>query len=312
MKTPTIAIALLAGICAGTACGGKADARSAVIDRAELTRREERLKHALSNPDADSAHDGALARWLLPDQLKEIAGLTLTPDGRLLTHGVKRGRVFEIDYRRGMIVKEFSLGKGGKALKGAFEGITVVNDVIFIMSTDGRLYEFREGKDGSNVNFLTHDTGLKGKCDFQGVAFDRTINSLLLVCNKVHDRTLKDSLVIFRWKLEGDSATRASRLTVPLTKVIGGNNWKTVHPSDITVDPFKGNYVLIAAAEKALIEITPSGDVVNARLIPGNHPHAEGVAITKDSLLIISDEAGHRTPDEAVHRPAVVTLYRWQ
>src|ERR1700730_16935273 len=109
MKSAAIAIALLAVTCAGTACGGKAGARSAVIDSAELARRQERLKQALTNPDADSAHGGVLARWLLPDQLKEIAGLALTPDGRLLTHGVKRGRVFEIDYRRGMIVKEFSL-----------------------------------------------------------------------------------------------------------------------------------------------------------------------------------------------------------
>jgi uncharacterized protein YjiK len=311
MKSAALAIALLAVTCAGTACGGKASARSAVVDRAELEKRQERLKEALANPDAESAHGGALARWLLPDQLKEIAGLALTPDGRLLTHGVKRGRIFEIDYRRGMIVKEFSLGKGRDALKGDLEGITVVNDAVFLMSTDGKLYEFREGKDGSSVNYIMHDTGLKGKCDFQGVAFDRSINSLLLVCNTVHDKSLKDSLVIFRWKLEGDSATRASRLTVPIANAIAGNKWRTVHPSDITVDPFNGNYVLIAAAEKALIEITPAGEVVSTRPIPGDHPHAEGVAITKDSLLIISDEAGHRTPDEAVHRPAVVTLYRW-
>jgi hypothetical protein len=309
MKFMAIAVALLAPPCVGAGCSGKADARPAVIDTAELTKRAARLQQALTNPDADSAHGGRLARWLLPDQLKEISGLALTSDGRLLTHGVRRGRVFEIDYRRGMIVKEFSLGRGSDALTGNFEGITVVNDVVYLMSSEGKLYEFREGKDGKKVDYIMHDTGLKTECEFEGA---RAINSLLLACKNVYNKHLKDSLVIFRWRLEGDSATRASRLTLPLAKAIGTNTWKGLHPSDITVEPFKGNYVLIAATEKALIEITPAGDVVSARPIPGDHPHAEGVAITKDSLLIISDEAGHRTPDEAVHRPAVVTLYRWQ
>jgi uncharacterized protein YjiK len=60
---------------------------------------------------------------------------------------------------------------------------------------------------------------------------------------------------------------------------------------------------LVAAREQALIEITPAGDVVFARPLPGVHEQAEGVAITPDSILIISDER--------VTGPAVITLYRW-
>jgi len=90
---------------------------------------------------------------------------------------------------------------------------------------------------------------------------------------------------------------------VPITEVIGSNPWKSIFPSDITIDPFNGNYVLIAARQQALIEITPAGEVVFSRALPGPHEQAEGVAITKDSILMISDEA--------VRRPAVVTLYRW-
>ena len=293
------------------ACGTRADARPAGIDRDELSRRAARLQQALNNPDASAGRDGMLARWLLPDRLKGISGLALTPDGRLLTHGVKRGRVFEIDYRRGMIVKEFTLAKGDEPLKGELEGIAVADDRVFMMSSEGTLYEFREGADRAKVDYRVHETGLGSECDFEGVAFARAINSLLLACRNVRNSALKESLVIYRWKLDGVGPGRVSRLAIPFAKIVGSNPWTSVHPSDITVEPFQGNYVLIAAKEKALIEVTPDGERVSAGPIPGKHPRAEGVAVTQDTLLIISDEAGHRTPDEAVHRPAVVTLYRW-
>jgi predicted amidohydrolase YtcJ len=37
--------------------------------------------------------------------------------------------------------------------------------------------------------------------------------------------------------------------------------------------------------------------------LPGEHDQAEALAITKDSILIIGDEAARK--------PAVITLYRW-
>jgi uncharacterized protein YjiK len=92
-------------------------------------------------------------------------------------------------------------------------------------------------------------------------------------------------------------------LTIPLDDAIGSNPWKTLAPSDITIDPLTGNYIVIAARQQALIEITPSGEVVRSRPLPGPHEQAEGVVITRDSILMISDEA--------VRNPAMITLYRW-
>lgn len=91
-------------------------------------------------------------------------------------------------------------------------------------------------------------------------------------------------------------------LTIPHSEAIGSNDWKGLHPSDITVDPTTGNYVLISAQEKALVEITPGGQVERSEELPGKHPQPEGVAITKDNILIVSDEVSKR--------PASITLYR--
>ena len=264
--------------------------------------REVRLEHVLADKDSAALHDTPLARWILPKELREISGLTLTTDGRLLAQTDEVGKVWEVDYRRGILVKRFALGTGG--VHADFEGITAATgNVFYLFTSRGKLYEFHEGANHADVGFRTFDTGLRDACEFEGVAFDPTINSLLLACKTVHDSTIHNSIVIYRWRVGGDTASRLSRLIVPIADVVGTNDWKSFRPSDITIDPFTGNYVLIASKERGLIEITPSGGAVFARPLPPGHIQAEGVAITKDSLLIISDEGGSDL--------GMITLYKW-
>jgi uncharacterized protein YjiK len=60
----------------------------------------------------------------------------------------------------------------------------------------------------------------------------------------------------------------------------------------------------VSAREKGLVVITPEGDVVRSEPLPGDHRQAEGVAITRDSILLLSDEANVKPP--------ALTLYRWR
>jgi uncharacterized protein YjiK len=273
---------------------------SAVKQSPTAVAREQRLEKALTDHNAALAR-APLARWILPAPLREISGLALTKDGRLLAHGDEIGEIWEIDYRRGILDKHFFLGD--KAVKGDFEGITVANDAVFLLSSSGKIYQFHEGANEARVAYSMVETGLKSACEFEGIAFDPAINSLLLACKHVHDKSVHDAIVIYRWSLSGDSTARLSKLTVPLGEVSASNGWKALHPSDITIDPFNGNYVLISSLEKAMIEITPTGEIVFARPLPDGHPQAEGIAVTKDSLMIVSDESKQG--------PALITLYRW-
>ena len=300
MKSARCSALLAAGLL-GVACQASHDDLPAVISSPTAVARATRLEQALADHDTSIGDATPLAQWLLPHALQEISGLGLTRDGRLLVHGDERGQVWEIDYRRGVLVKRFALGKG--TLKGDFEGITIAHDLVFLLNSNGKLYEFHEGADDAHVDFKVHDTGLKKQCEFEGVAFDPALNALVLACKQVYDKDLRDALVIYRWSLSSDSAARLSRLTVPLDSVIGTNGWKHLHPSDITIDPLTGNYVLIASEENALVAITPAGAVVFARPLPGRDHHAEGVAITKDSILLVSHEGGQGM--------ATITLYKW-
>jgi uncharacterized protein YjiK len=238
--------------------------------------------------------------WFMPPELNEISGMALTDDGRLLAHDDELARVFEVDPRKGVIVKSFMLGKG---LKGDFEGITVVGQDIYMALSNGLLYRFREGANNSSVQYTTFDTRLGKECEFEGVAYAKDSSQLVLPCKTVHLKHLDDEMVIYKWKIGSTAATGVTMMSIPISEVAGTNKWKKFRPSDITIEPSTGNYVIISSLDHGLVVVTPSGDVVRSQPLPGKHHQAEGVAITRDNILIISDEA--------TSKPAAITLYRW-
>jgi len=304
MRTAT-AVLLLATLGAGMGCRRHLSGTLTRADSVTVTQRTARLAEKLAEPHRDStaAEGTPVAKWLLGQELLEISGIALTSDGRLFAHADEGARIFEIDYRGGRMVGTFDLGK--EPVVGDFEGIASVNDTLYLATSTGVLYVFQPGGNGSRVEYTKLDTGWKDECEFEGLGYDPSIRSLLLPCKNVYPKgPIQDSLVIYRWKLSGGNDSLPSRLTAPLEPIIGPNGWKKLHPSDITVDPISGNYVLIAADESALIHITPSGELIFARPLGPGLAHAEGVAITKDSILVISTEGEPKLP-------AAVTLFRW-
>ena len=294
--TLTLILALAAG------CRDSRGEAPAASDTTVLAERESRLADARSRNDTTTATP--LARWVLPPMLAEISGLALTPDQRLLAHNDESGRIFEVDYRRGVVVKAFSLGP--QLPRDDFEAIDIVGERIFLLASTGAIYEFKEGTAGSQVVYERHDTGLGQDCEFEGLAYDSTANALVMGCKNILTKGVKDIVLLYRFQLDSTVTPRVHQIRIPVERVVGSTQWKRFTPSDITVDPASGDYVIISAQEKGLLRITSAGEVVWARPLPPGHEMAEGVAITQDSLLIVSDESASKS------LPAAITLYRWR
>jgi uncharacterized protein YjiK len=290
---------LLCAVPSLVACRETPKARAAELHRIAATRRQDvarRIAMADANPDKVVE----VAKWIMPPQLREISGLALTSRGTVLTHDDNAGRVSEIDPKTGILVKSFSLIGNQKE---DFEAIAIAGNDIYLMASDGKLFRFREGADGQQVQFIMFDTGLGRTCEFESLAYEADSSRLLMVCKRILDKQSPQDLVIYHMPLPLNRAT-FSILRVPLKQVIGSNKWKNFRPSDMTIDPFTRNYVIIASHEKGLAVVTPDGDVVRSEPLPGDHRQPEGVAITKDSLLLISDESNVL--------PAAITLYKWR
>src|SRR4051812_7253148 len=294
-------IALLAALAISLdGCGDTPEARAALAKTVSRQRLQQ-LRQREAQADADPSKDLPVAEWIMPPSLREISGLAVTSRGTVLTHDDNVGRVSEIDPRTGILLKSFSLAG---LQKGDFEAITIAGQDIYLLESNGRLFKFRDAADGQQVPFSIYDTGLGKECEFESLTYEPDSTRLLMACKRLLDKNAGHELRIYILPLPLGNPAATTSMTIPMDEVRQQNKWKNFRPSDMNIDPFTGNYVIVASREKAYVVVTPQGDVVRSQMLPGEHRQAEGIAITKDSLMIVSDEANVTPPK--------ITLYRWR
>jgi uncharacterized protein YjiK len=240
----------------------------------------------------------------LPRELNEISGLAFTADGRLFAHGDEKGIIWQLDPGTGRILKRFALAVGpglppfmGKRLKpdqvtGDFEDIQIVGERFFLLSSNGILLEFREGKDSERVPFRAFDTGLARSCELEGLTYDASTRSLLLLCKHPYRRAWHRQVVVLRWSLHSGRVDPEPRLRISENRVARLTGVEAFHGSAIAVAPESGALILVAGPQRRIIEISPSGELLAGRVLKARlHRQPEGLAFDADRVLLISDEA---------------------
>lgn len=230
--------------------------------------------------------------WKLPGHLlKEISGLAMTLDNRLMAHNDEEGVIHEIDYQKGAFVKTFQLADLKWPEKGDFEGIATVNDQVYLVTEEGRIYECSEGAAGESVLFNVYATGVGRDYHIEGLAYDANQRALLLMCKESRKDDLKEYLFIYHWSIDDKQLIEDAHIQIPLiefTRQIGEKNFQ---PTGIEKHPISGNYFVIADGQKAIAEITPDGHIVTAKQFPAQwHRKPEGITFAADGTLIIADE----------------------
>lgn len=225
----------------------------------------------------------------LPGRLREISGLAVTADGRVLGHDDEVGTIYEIDIRQGAVVKEFYLGP--ETVRADFEGIAVADDRVYLVTSDGIIYDSPEGHDRMQVPYSVYETGVGRQCEVEGLAVEPSARTLLLPCKQARVSALEDSVVIFRWSLDRRQIARPSRIAIPRRRLGVGITRDEFRPSAIERHPVTGTYFLLSARGPAIAEISPTGRVLAIRrLSKGAHRQPEGIAFLPGLLLVIADE----------------------
>ena len=239
----------------------------------------------------------------LPRALQEISGLAVTSDGRVFAHGDERAIVVQIDACAAKTVKSFALG--APPVRGDFEGIAIVGERFFLITSNGQLYEFREGPDASAVPFSVRDTGFGKVCEIEGLAYDPGDRVLLMGCKQPLRREERPAINVLRWSLDRSAAAEPPSLTIPLGDVGKKVERKAFHTSAIERDARSGHYLLVAGPERVIAEVTAKGSFVAAHeLRRALHPQPEGLTLLGDSVLVIGDEGANGR--------ASITCYRRQ
>jgi len=271
----------------------------AAIADADPSSRQQSEASALSHFDFGA--DPAL-QWRLPDRLREISGLAMTPDGRLLAHDDERAVVYEIDYAEGELAKAFAMGD--PTARDDFEGIAVVDERIFLVSSGGRLYESAEGADGERVLYNTYGTGVGKNCEVEGLAFEPNDRTLIMVCKTTDGDELEDSIVLYRWSLEERAITADSPILIDRDAVTDAIPGKSFHPSGIERHSTAGTYFVVAAREEAMAELNLAGDVLGVAELEGRaNRQVEGITFTAGGDLLLASEGGGGRARLSLYRP---------
>lgn len=232
------------------------------------------------------------AQWRLPKRLREVSGLALTPDGRVMGHDDEVAVIYELDIDRGEVVKRFSLGQ--PPLRGDFEGLAIDGAGVFYLTTsDGRLYRFEEGQDREHVAFEAFDTGLGEVGEIEGLAFHLGEEGVIFACKTNYTPALRGAVALHAWSPRRPDAPAQPWLTLPVALLADAVGARSFHPSSLEIDARTGRLVVLAGREHAMVELDAGGMLLAARGLGKRHRQAEGATILPNGDLVIADEGGN-------------------
>ena len=231
----------------------------------------------------------------LPDELKEISGITFTNDDRLFAHGDEDADIYQLDPKTGQIIKRFSLGEL-LVLTGDFEDITFANNKFYLLESNGNIYEFNEGENGKFVTYKKYKTKLNQSNDVEGLYYDNTSNFLLLACKGSPGEGYDKQKAVYSFSLSSMTMEFKPRFLIDLKLIKKNSVENEFSPSGITKNPVSGTFFIIAARGNTIIELSNDGELINQKDLPEKiHRQAEGIAFMNDGTMFISNEGKNKT-----------------
>lgn len=218
-------------------------------------------------------------RMEMPQNLKEISGLSFYKNNQLACVNDEKGTVFIYDLASQEVVETIDIGKNGD-----YEGIEVVDDEIFIMKSNGKIKGFKIS-DGSERKIDCSDKDVK---EYEGLSYHPQTRSLLLV-TKEKDKGKNDKKTIYAYSLATEKFDKY--LTINEDMIKGSDGKKTFAPSGIAVHPITGEIFVISSQGKKLLILSPEGEKNTLiELDPETFVQPEGICFTPKGDLYISSE----------------------
>lgn len=239
------------------------------------------------------------AKYKLPSVLKEISGLAWVNETLLATVQDEKGNIYLFDLERGEVTDKIDFGGNGD-----YEGIAIKGDDLWVVRSDGRLYEVK--KDGS-VNVI--DTSLDEDFDVEGLEWYPEKEVFLLACKGFpgQGKALKNKKTCYAFDPASGLLDNKPFLIVDLAEVAQGKKRKpkedvneffnpgkgnkVFQPSGVGVHPVSGDIYLISSVGKKLLVLSPKGKLLHIASLDYSHfPQPEGICFSPNGIMYISTE----------------------
>ncbi|MDX1418979.1 MAG: SdiA-regulated domain-containing protein [Rubricoccaceae bacterium] len=234
------------------------------------------IPYRLDQPDAAFA---------LPDVLQEVSGLTPFGDDRLLAVQDEDGLLYVLDRETGAILAEVPFADSGD-----YEGVEAVGDAVWVLESDGTLYEVAGLAEGRPVA-VVHETPVPGGCDAEGLGHDPSAGRLLVACKDEPGPELPDARAIYAFSLQTRQLSERPAFLLDRTRLDADS--RSFKPSALAVHPRTGDVYVLSAVRRALAVLHPDGTLAAALALPAQlYVQPEALAFFPDGTLVIASEGG--------------------
>lgn len=230
--------------------------------------------------------------WELPEVLNEISGIVWVDNNTLACVQDEDGVLFIYDLTDRSISEEIPF-----AGKGDYEGIAISNNDMYVMQSDGLLYEIKNW-DATNKIVSNYKTGFKASNNMESLAYSAKDFSLITIPK---DRDSKDD---FKGIYKIPLSSKMVDMTIPAYKIDMNADalrayknkklYKTFNPSEIAVHPKSNDIYVLEGKQPKLLVMDAEGTLKTVyKLDEINFPQPEGMTFSEDGDLYISNEAAN-------------------
>lgn len=237
--------------------------------------------------------DQPVARFEMPDALREISALTILDADHLGAVQDEDGDLYVLSIETGAVVRVVPFGPPGD-----YEGIERVGDRLFVLRADGAILDL-DGWAGVETQATVYETGLGAKdCDAEGLG---ARNGQLLIACKEDDGD--DLNRVYAFDLATNAIVSTPVLTLDRNAVPGSD--KKLRPSALAVHPVTGHTVVLSSRRDALVALDAGAAVADVwDFSPAALPQPEGLAFLPNGDALMSSEGGDG--------PAVILRFAYQ
>lgn len=246
----------------------------------------------------------------LPKVLNEISGLSFYKKNTVVGIQDEKGSIFFINTLTGKIIESLSLGK-----MGDYEGVELIDQDIWMMKSNGTLYQITNYANSRKRKNKKHKTSLSAKNNCEGLGYDPQHNYLIIACKgypyieKIKNG--KSEKAIYAFDLENNSLIPKPIITIDLDslkqyfeyntmarigiKLLSAFNSSkgdlTFQPSAIAVHPTTNDYYILGSVGNLLLVYNSKNKLkVMLKLNTKLFPQAEGICFDPQGNLYISNE----------------------
>ncbi|MBK8503172.1 MAG: hypothetical protein IPL46_13715 [Saprospiraceae bacterium] len=256
----------------------------------------------LSKPDFTSE---------LPDTLREISGLTDIDNTTFACIQDEKGILFIYDISKNEILRQDSFN-----IDGDYEGITRVDSSMYILRSDGTLFEISNYQ-SSNFKLTSFATGIPANNN-EGLCYDPD-NDRLLIASKgkiAKGPKYKDKRVIYGFDLKTKKLTNSPLFEFDIQTIVQyaadkkinlparpKKNGQISEPfikfmtSAIAVHPITKKLYLLSASDHLFFMFDMEGNIEHLELLnPEIFNKAEGITFLDNGDMLIANEGQDKKP----------------